>query len=310
MATNNRIQQYEKFAGTLSPIMPPGDYLQVRTLDSRETCNDSLWNIWDALHREAQLLSAHNAALQPEITRDLVEAALVGIDRSLSNVSLNVVTHASTILTATYGGPHGYRYEPYPVRWAGESRHAFSMVMPYVNALFQIPQVPSNRLDRGILSKHAAIILRPLFFSKLEIMRKWFGLEIKGEISPDELDAIFRDANLRTPLNRSLDTRADTRADLAARDAAAMGLESAPIPTAEVLEQVQNGTDVWTFKPSEQHWLTFGAIVERTELAGAMQPPAEPFPFSETVVAAARPAAPATPAPVTGVGAGGRTVQG
>jgi len=281
-----RVRQFKKYPGTVDKIMPDGDYLTVERVGRDQTSNDDLWQIWDLACQEAQTLSAINSALQPELTKDLVQSALKACDRVFAEVNARIVTHSTRVFSSVYGGPIPFDYLDYSIRWPGESRWAMGFVMPFVSALFQIPQVPSNRLDHGILDNHANIILRPLFDLKADIMRKHFGMEIQGEVSPDELDAMFRESNLSPPLNTTLDDERDSGATLAAEDARAMGDESAVTPTKAAAELARIGHSPWTFVPEQRHWDTFNELLRRRESAGPSDAPGVPFPFSISSIGA------------------------
>lgn len=276
----SRPLQYKPFEGELGGIMPDGDYFACHALEAEETSNESCWSVWDVINREAQILSTMPAAQQPSITQDLIAQILNGINRSFAAMHSRVGTRANAIFTSTFGGPARYRYEDYPIRWCAENREALTAVLAFNSSLFQIPQVPSNRLDQHIMDNHAGIIARPLFALKARIMREWFQIETKGHISPDELDAIFRDSNLLPPLRTSYDDVHDSAADQAAEDSAALGNESSHMPTAETVVQAKNGIEVWSWVPSQGSWLTFAEIVRRYEATGPGQVPGEPFPFA------------------------------
>lgn len=282
------VKQFEAYTGTISPPFPEGDYLQVQVYGATETWNAKLWQLWDKIGKEIQSLSVSPGAMTSEITKDIVMQALYSINKCFVSAFQKVRTHANDTFDSTYGGPTGRRYEPYPIRWPGENRMALEVVLKYVSALFQIPQVRSNVLDNGIIENHASIILKPLYFCKSWIMREYFGCEIKGEISADELDAVFRDSNLMPPLLASLSDKHDTVADLAKEDELALSEESAHVPTVETWEQINAGKDVWVWVPTQQHMATLGEVLRRMETTGPIQVPGEPFPF-----------------PTNGVGGGG-----
>lgn len=282
-----RTAQFEAFPGSPpAEPFPQGDYLAIRRVNAEVSSNESLWQIWNRVNSEVQALSVLPATVQPMPTRDMIEPSLKAIDRIFASVSAVVKTRANALFSNTYGGPIAYQYEPYAIRWPGESAAAMEILMPFISAGFQVPQVPSNVLDRGVPEGHASTILRPLVNLKAGIMSKYFGLEVKGDISPDELDAIFRGSPVRPPLLTSFDDHADSTTDRVAEDARALSEESAPVPTVAVLEQVQSGKDVWIWVPTEQSWTTFGEILRRMEINAPTQPPALPFPFNEQVVAA------------------------
>lgn len=282
----SRVIQYEPFAGTIDPrsALPDGSYLQVSRIGNDQTCNESCWQLWRAINEAAQRLSAMPAAGTEEITRDLVESILLNIDRIFAYGSSLVVTRANRTFHDTYGGPAMFAFNPWPIRWPGENAEALSAILKFVSAAFQTVNISSNRLDNGILDQHLWVVLRPLFVLKATIMKRWFGIECQGDISPDELDAMFRGSNLRPPLLRSLDDTSDTRATLTSEDTAALEHESAAVPTQETIEKAMTGIDVWTFQPSQAHWATFAELLRRMEEAGPSQPPVAPFPFSTVII--------------------------
>lgn len=282
---NVRRRQYVPYTKPTALQLPPGDYLAVDTLDRQLTSNQACWNLWDVINGEAQTLSARPSALQPVITKDLLRDAIEAINRCFVQTTDRVVTRANRTFTDTFGGPAPYSFEPYPIRWAGENREALQIILSFVSAAYQIPQVRSNHLDNGIIDSHAKIIVEPLFALKADLMKRFFQIEPKGEISPDELDAIFRDGGIRPPLAVSLTDTRDTPADLAAEDARALTDESSRKPTPETLARVQDGQDVWKWVPTTANYLTAAEVLRRLEVSGPSQRPTEPFPFSTEVIA-------------------------
>lgn len=286
-----RTAQYEPYSGaTPSEPMPTGTYIQVRRAGPRNlTLNDDTWDLWDILNRSAQHLSAIPAAAKPVLTRDLVQAAFEMVNISFAEIVTRVRTRANRLFSDTFGGPNRLSFEPYPIRWPGESRHAYRMVMAFISAAFQVPQIKSNLLDHGVLDNHAKIILRPLFDLKANMMRTFFNLEITGEVSVDELDAVFRDGAPLPPLMHSFDDERDGAAAQAAEDAAALTNESAKIPSRETQAKISEGVEVWTFVPHAEHWTLFAEVLRRREFDGPNFVPAEPFRVAGGVVSPSAP---------------------
>ena len=282
-----KVNMFAAYDGSVSEEMPSGDYLRVATGEKGETSNRTLWDLWDIVNSEVAKFSVNPAVLQPMMTKDMMEEALAAIDKSMAQVAVRIVTRANRSFSRVYGTGHAYRYEPYPIRWAGENRQALQVIMDFVQTIFAIPQVPCNRLDQGIVDDHAAIIVRPIFDLKVTLMREWFDIEPKGDISVDELQALFRGWQLRPPLHTSLLDNRDQAGDLAAEDARALTDETGPTPTEEAMEQITAGRDVWTWQPDIAEWARFGEILRRLENAGPVQTPPEPFPFTTGVITSA-----------------------
>lgn len=279
---------YKKFEGKLSKQLQlnGGDFLAVETLDNDTTNNSSLWDMWDIVNQEMAKISNNPSAAVSSVEPELVKVSLESIDRIFAAMSKKIQTRANLTFSRTYGVPRAHKYEPYPVRWPGANRLALKIILNFVESAFSIPQVPCNQLDKGIIENHAGIIMRPLYDTKAMIMREYFGLEIKGEVSVDELQATFRNADLVPPIQTSILDRRDTRADLTAEDERAIGDESGKIPTHDESEAIRAGHDVWLWKADKPMWDRFGMISERLESAGVVQVPPEPFPFTTEVIQA------------------------
>lgn len=283
---SNAIKQYEQYVGPICDTMPGGDYLSVRRLSAVSTDNENLWQTWREINSRAQKLSAQGYALQSELGRELIEDALKSIDYIFGFVANRVVTRANRLFSSTFGGPNPFAYNPFAVRWPGENPYALSIILKFVNAAFQVPQVASNRLDRGILDNHAGIILRPLFDAKGAIAQEYFGYEIKGTLSPDELDAIFAGTTLRPPLHRSFDDRRSTEADVSAKATLSATDESVERPTQTDIERYLDGKDIWTWVPSASDWAVFAETVKRMEHDAPNCEPVQPFPFTTGTIGA------------------------
>lgn len=286
MSVVARAPQYVAFEGPTppNPNFPEGSYLQVNRNGVVTTCNQEMWELWRIANGEAQTLSAIPPALTPEITRDLIERALLAIDRVFVETQRRVITRANAIFSTVFGGPAERALVPFAIRWPGESQHAMEIVLRFVAALHQLPHLSSNRLDNGITENSAGIFTRPLFTLKESIMAQYFGLEPKGRISPNELEAMFASSDLRPPLRFSFDDRRDLPADVSAEGAAALTDESAPKPTHETYALAAAGVEVWTWAPTNEDWTTFAEIIARLDHDGPSSIPDEPFPFSNSLI--------------------------
>jgi hypothetical protein len=280
----NSIVQYEQFSGTPGDQMPSGQFLSVRRLSRTQTDNEQLWQTWAYINGTVQKLSAAGATLQPVLEKGLVQDTIDAINRIFGFVAVRVATRANRLFSNTFGGPNPFEFTPYSIRWPGENRYALQYIMKFVNAAFQVPQVQSNRLDSGILDNHATIILRPLFDLKAQIAKELFGYEIAGEISADELDAMFSDTKLRPPLHMSFSENRNTESDRAAKAEASEENESVERPTPEELRKFTSGLEVWTWVPTAADWATFAGTLKRLEVDGPHSEPVQPFPFTTGVI--------------------------
>lgn len=282
-----RVKQYEAFAGATREPLPGGDYLQVRTGARDHTSNEDLFMLWRRINLEAAMISAEPGTGQGMLVRSTTERILRAIDRVCAETQNRVVTRATQLFHSEFGGGPDYRFVAYPIRWPGENPHALAAVLRFVAAAHQIPQLRSVSLDSGVPNDHAMVILRPIIWLKSTVMRTLFGIEVQGEISPQELDAIFRDVQLAPPLEVSIGTQRDVSSDAAKRDEKARSDESVPETPTKDLDEIMAGKNVWTWVPNTADWAVFAEIARRMEEDGPANVPDEPFPFSETMVGAA-----------------------
>ena len=298
-----RIRQYQAFTGGQPPEpFPIGDYLEVKRSEGYErTANQDAWTLWDAINREAQGFSSTAPALTPVISNDVVAGAINGINRIFAATNAMVISRANRMFSDTFGGPATYSYESYAIRWPGEQRFAMTVALDFVSAAYQLIHVRSNCVDNGLLEEHAITVLRPLFMRKMSIMRSLFGMEVKGDISPNELTAIFRGSNVTPPLTSSFDDLRDLSAEYAAEDSQALTNESAPTPDEATMVAITSGVEVWTWVPTSANWATFGEILRRSEHSAPTLAPAEPFPFSTGVISGAGTTGPAATGPAGGL---------
>lgn len=286
LAVDSSIDQIETWGGReIAEDLHPGEYFRVLVRSHDVTGNFDLYQVWRRLGREASILSQNRAARQPELSRELVEAELVAVDRIVTDVVKRMVTSVNSVFTGElFGGPMGHRFGDTPIRWPGENEEALSVIRAMAGAMYQIPRVRSNSLDQGIPRGAGLVIVMPLFHQKRRIMTEHFGIEVQGRVSPDEMDAIFRQRDVRPPVTSSLRDRHDTPATSAAEDAAARGNESAPTPTDDALREVKEGKEVWTWVPSENEWMTFDRIREQMNPEGPVDQPGPIFPFSPKII--------------------------
>ena len=285
-----RKAQYEPYSGPpLIPQMPDAesnDYLQVVVYDNtRECSNQDLWMLWDDVNQGAERIANDSAAAQPLMTEDLMRIVLKEIDDINSEISVRMASRTADLFDAPFGNPPLYRFERYPIRWPGENRFALTAVMGFVSAAHQIPNLRSRTLDHGVLQNHAIIIAKPLINLKSAIMRQWFLVEPQGAISPDELQALFRNAKHMHPvIQSSLDDRSDSAANIVTEDGTALTDESTHLPTAEALAGAELGQPVCMWVPTNADWTAFGERLRRLEDDGPIQVPPEPFPFDTAVI--------------------------
>ena len=270
--------------GELRPIMPEGQYFRVITHDRNVTTNFACFEIWNFLNDLAQKLSAHESVRSEELTIDLVKQAMQAINSAFHFVHGRIVTRANDFFANRFGHQPELKYGGWPIRWPGENLESIKIILAFGAAAFQTPQVRSNNLDGGVVDDHAAAILKPLYLLKAALMKRYFALEIRGDIGVDELQAVFRNSLLSPPLHHSLDDQYDSPATLEAEDDRALGDESAPRPTAETLEKALTGVEVWSFVPGNDHYMTAAEILRRMTQDGPHQPPYTPMLFSASLL--------------------------
>lgn len=282
-----RTPQIEPYTGQLGPEVPQGNSSQfytVSTNGSAQTQNRSCFELFDCLQMHGQALSFSDPALQPMVTKDLIEEAIKRINICFAEVANRVVTHANQLFGSTFGGPPAYQFQQWPMRWSGENLRALTICGAFCSAAYQVPRLRSNALDSGVVDNQAATIVRPLFDIKAEIMRQLFGLEVQGEVNPDEVDAMLAGVDLLRPQPGSDDKRRESLAGTQARHDAAMGNESLAQPSVEATEAARAGFNVWTWRPQASDWVAFAALLKEREMTGVQQVPLTPYPFSPTVV--------------------------
>lgn len=278
-----RTQQIEQFDGQPNVEVPQGNdsqFFVVSVNGSERTQNRSAFELFDCINQHGQGLSFSDAALQPMITKDLIEDALRRIDVCFAEVASRVVTHSNRLFGSVFGGPPAYQFQQWPMRWAGENMRALTIGQAFVASAYQVPRLRCNALDQGIVDNQAAVILRPLFDIKAELMKQHFGLEVLGEVNPDELDALLGGVDLLRSRPGSDDQRRESGAALQERLDGAMGPESVGQPTTERSEQAREGFNVWTWRPQAPDWDAFAAMLKAREITQVQDPPLIPYPFA------------------------------
>ena len=296
-----RTTQIEAYDGGLNPEVPQGNESQfyvIQTRGSERSQNRSAFEIFDLINAHGQGLSFSDAALQPMVTKDLIEDSLRRIDIIFAEVATRVVTHANRLFGSVYGAPPAYEFQRWPFRWSGENLRALTICQAFVAAGYQVPRLRCNAIDSGIVDNQASAVLRPLFDIKAELMRQHFGLEVLGEVNPDEIDALLAGVDLLRARPGSDDHRRESDGARAVRHDEALGQESIPRPTTDRSEQARQGLNVWTWRPGPSDWDTFAALLKSREITQVSNPPLVPFPFSTSVVGSGG-------AGVTPIGGGG-----
>jgi len=281
--------QIVAYTGSLNVEVPQGNDSKFYITDlvgSERTQNRSCSELFEVIAQHGQEISFSDAALQSEVGRSLIEDTLKRIQICFNAVSSRVVTNVNRMFGSVYGGPLPYDYIAWPLRWSGENRRALTICNSFVASCYQIPRLRCNSLDSGIPNRQAATIIRPLFDIKAEIMKQEFGLEVAGEVGPNELDALLAGAVLLSPTPGADEQRRESEAQSAARQATAMDQTSVARPTQERSEQAREGMDAWTWMPNAQDWDAFGALKDARETVSIREVPLTPFPFSTTSVGA------------------------
>ena len=287
LASATAVEQIEEFKRERHEDLPDGTYFQVRLGSHAKTDNLDLWGAWRRMGAEAAKLSAIDANRQPELSRELVGMGINGINRCFTDVVTRLITLANDVFSgAIHGGPMGRVFEHTPIRWPGENEAGLNVILSMASGMYQIPRMRCTSFDHGITRSAASAIMLPLFQEKGRIMRSYFRKETQGHISPDELDAVFREKDVMPPLSASVRDRHDTAATAAKEDKAAMADESAPTPTDDAMVQIKSGVEIWTWAPSEADWATFARVTDKMEREGALDQPGPQFEFSTKQIAA------------------------
>lgn len=287
LPVDTAIRQIAKWDGV--PIdrteLTRGDYFKVLLGKHELTGNEDLFEVWRRFGREASILSQLKATRQAVITKDLVKWELEAMDRIAADTVRRMTTTLNNVFDSElFGGPGGFKYGDTPIRWAGENSEALKVINTMAGAMHQIPRLSCNSFDRGITRAAAMLILMPLYRQKVRIMTILFGIEVQGQVSPDELDAIYRNNDVRPPLGSSVRDVHDPAAVTEAEDKAAMGTENAPTPTDDALDDAKSGKDAWVWVPSENEWAAFARIHEKMNPEGPVAQPGPAFPFSTDII--------------------------
>lgn len=277
-------------------VLTRGDYFKVLVGKHAVTGNEDLFEVWRRFGRELSILSQLKATRQAVVVKELVKWELEAMDRIATDTVRRMTTTMNSVFDSElHGGPGGFRYGDTPIRWAGENSEALKVVNALAGAMYQIPRLSCNSFDRGITREAAMLILMPLYRQKVRIMTVLFGIEVAGQVHPDELDAIYRENDVRPPLGSSVRDLHDPPAVTAAEDAAAMGTQHAPTPTDDALVRAKSGKDAWVWQPSENEWAAFARIHSKMNPEGPVSQPGPAFPFSTDIIEGATGEAVAVP---------------
>lgn len=276
--------QYKAYEGDLDPVLPGGDYIAVERLGRDVTPNVSLVKIYNTLCEAAQRISVLPASRQPLMTMDLMKSCVSSLNQCFAEIKDHVSAHTHRMFSNTYGQSAHWAFSNVPIRWTGENTDALRMVFDFISAAHQTVFINANNLPQKMAEVHASIVLRPIFDLKARLMQEWFGIEVKGHVSVDELNAMFRNSDIAPPVRRSITDEYDRGADHEAEDAAAMGHETELVPDEAAMAAATTGVEVFTWVPTDADWAKFGERLQRLAADGPTQIPIQPAPFSTTVV--------------------------
>lgn len=255
-----------------------GEYVGPDLGDNKRTLNLDMVTVFAACRDVASALSVHPSAdTEGHPVRNAIEETLKGTNYVSERILDRISASSNRMFSWTHATPPAHGFRVRPIRFPLRNSFLHNTVFTLIGTLVEIAENNANGHHSRIAPASSAAILAPLWHLRANIARDWFDLEVGGELSVEELAAVFEGVAPKEP------------AFVAQGD-------SHPLPSQQAVSDALAGIDVLRWHPTEEHWAVFGKKVDALYTAerlfqpeGALRATEDIAPESPTVPAASVP---------------------
>lgn len=212
--------------------------------DNPTSKNHDLIGIFKNLNVMAQSISMHpEAEMEDNPGNGLMSEIFQAITYFFEDVLDRTKTQATAMFSFSHAIPPVDDFVMVPVQFPVRNQTANDFLFYALGTLVEIAENSRNAVHKSLDPAAARTIMAPLYSYKADLMKRWFELEVEGEISVKELNEILAGRKVRRPSYPD---------------------ESTELPDAAKVAEALKGYDVAVWLPNEQNWTQFADVLERS----------------------------------------------
>lgn len=173
--------------------------------------------------------------------RRIVEEALRGVNLICEKVVDVTHTDATRFFEWCHAIPPNLGFALAPIRFPLRQEFASTFVHYGLGLLVEIAELNQNANHAGLNPQSADKLIAPLYNWKANVLKYFFDLEVAGEITVNEMNALLNGKYRPGPTVSPTD-------------------ESAERPDAAATKEALSGVDVMQWFPSDMDWVNFGRL--------------------------------------------------
>ena len=214
--------------------------------DNTHTVNLDMLNVFSAARDVAAAISMMPSAdTEGAPIKNAVDEVLKGTHYVSDKILDRVTPSSNKLFEWTHATPPAHGFTVRPVRFPLRNAFVNQATFMLIGQMVEIAENNANGQHSRISPNQAAPMLAPLWHMRAMIMRDYFDLEVGGEVSTDELAAMFAPQGpVPEPVNIPQG-------------------ESAQAPEQSTVLTALDGIDVLRWFPTDAQWQVFAQKMEK-----------------------------------------------
>ena len=232
--------------------------------DNVKTQNRDIHYLVYMLSQFATSISMHpEAELEGFPPKKLVDECFAAQSTMIERVVDVTHTHASKFFSFTHAVPPVSYFKLTPIRYPVRNRFAEDFLHYAIGTLVELAETNRNSVHQGLDNNAANIVVEALWNWKATQMKFWFDIEVAGEISSRELEALY------TGVYRPHPSYPD---------------ETSARPSDAETSEALSGVDVLEWLPSASDWTKFAELHTRRYVPERALQPEGARPVTEDIL--------------------------
>lgn len=230
-------------SGGISGVIGPG-WVAPDIGDNPTSRNHDLIGIFKQLNTMAQSISMHPESEMDDVPgNSLLSEIFSAITHFFEDVLDRTRTQATAMFTFAHAVPPVDDFVMVPVMFPVRNQTANDFLFYALGTLVEIAENSRNAVHKSLDPAAARTIMAPLYSLKADLMKRFFELEVEGEMSVRELNEVLSGKAVRRPSYPD---------------------ESSELPDATKVAEALKGYDVAFWLPTPSDWARFADVTERS----------------------------------------------
>lgn len=229
--------------GGIAGVLGPG-WVAPDIGDNPTSKNHDIIGIFKTLNVMAQSISMHPEAEMEDLPgNSLLAEIFQAITYFFEDVLDRTKTQATAMFTFAHAIPPVDDFVMVPVMFPVRNPVANDFLFYALGTLVELAENSRNAVHKSLDPNASRTVMAPLYSLKADLMKRWFELEVEGEMSVKELNEILSGKAIRRPSYPD---------------------ESSETPDAAKVADALKGYDVAVWLPTPSDWARFADVVERS----------------------------------------------